>query len=41
MNRCDYVDPALCWTGCKNTGRGGALSEISLSTLSPGPNPTI
>lgn len=23
MNRCDYLDPALCWTGCKSTGRGG------------------
>ncbi|HET7408751.1 MAG TPA: aldehyde dehydrogenase family protein, partial [Paracoccaceae bacterium] len=21
MNRCDYLDPALCWTGCKDTGR--------------------
>ncbi len=28
MNRCDYLDPALCWTGCKDTGRGGALSVI-------------
>lgn len=27
-NRCDYLDPALCWTGCKDTGRGGGLSEI-------------
>ncbi|WP_415184663.1 aldehyde dehydrogenase family protein, partial [Phaeovulum sp.] len=26
MNRCDYLDPALCWTGCKDTGRGGSLS---------------
>ncbi|RMH47814.1 MAG: aldehyde dehydrogenase family protein [Alphaproteobacteria bacterium] len=25
MNRCDYVDPGLCWTGCKMTGRGGAM----------------
>jgi acyl-CoA reductase-like NAD-dependent aldehyde dehydrogenase len=22
MNRADYLDPALCWTGCKDTGRG-------------------
>ena len=22
MNRADYLDPALCWTGCKNTGQG-------------------
>ncbi|MGR3501647.1 aldehyde dehydrogenase family protein [Pseudaestuariivita sp.] len=28
MNRCDYLDPALCWTGCKDTGRGGGLSVI-------------
>ena len=28
MNRCDYLDPALCWTGCKDTGRGGSLSVL-------------
>ena len=28
MNRCDYLDPALCWTGCKDTGRGGSLSML-------------
>ena len=33
MNRCDYLDPALCWTGCKNTGRGGGLSEIGFHNL--------
>ena len=33
MNRCDYLDPALCWTGCKNTGRGGSLSEIGFHNL--------
>ena len=27
MNRCDYLDPALCWTGCKDTGRGVSLSR--------------
>jgi acyl-CoA reductase-like NAD-dependent aldehyde dehydrogenase len=26
MNRCDYVDPVLVWTGVKNTGHGIALS---------------
>lgn len=26
MNRCDYLDPALAWTGVKNTGRGITLS---------------
>ncbi|HIP24646.1 MAG TPA: aldehyde dehydrogenase family protein [Rhodobacteraceae bacterium] len=33
MNRADYLDPALCWTGCKNTGRGGALSVIGFQNL--------
>lgn len=33
MNRCDYLDPALCWTGCKDTGRGGALSAIGFHNL--------
>lgn len=33
MNRADYLDPALCWTGCKNTGRGGALSIIGYQNL--------
>ena len=33
MNRCDYIDPSLCWTGCKNTGRGGAMSIIGFHNL--------
>ena len=33
MNRCDYLDPALCWTGCKQTGRGGGLSVIGYHHL--------
>ena len=33
MNRCDYLDPALCWTGCKSTGKGGALSVIGFHNL--------
>jgi len=33
MNRADYLDPGLCWTGCKNTGRGGALSIIGFQNL--------
>ena len=33
MNRADYLDPALCWTGCKDTGRGGGLSEIGYHNL--------
>ncbi|SFB73286.1 aldehyde dehydrogenase family protein [Tropicimonas isoalkanivorans] len=28
LNRADYLDPAICWTGCKDTGRGGSLSEL-------------
>ncbi|MFO1141043.1 MAG: aldehyde dehydrogenase family protein [Amaricoccus sp.] len=28
MNRCDYLDPALTWTGVKETGRGAALSHL-------------
>jgi acyl-CoA reductase-like NAD-dependent aldehyde dehydrogenase len=28
LNRADYVDPAVCWTGCKDTGRGGAMSVL-------------
>jgi len=28
MNRCDYLDPALAWTGVKNTGRGVSLSPF-------------
>ena len=26
MNRCDYLDPALAWTGVKDSGRGHTLS---------------
>jgi acyl-CoA reductase-like NAD-dependent aldehyde dehydrogenase len=33
MNRADYLDPALCWTGVKETGRGGSLSIIGLHNL--------
>lgn len=33
MNRADYLDPGLCWTGCKDTGRGGALSVIGYQNL--------
>ncbi len=33
MNRADYLDPGLCWTGCKDTGRGGALSAIGYHNL--------
>jgi len=33
MNRCDYLDPALAWTGVKNTGRGVTLSKIGYESL--------
>ncbi len=28
MNRCDYLDPGLAWTGVKNTGTGVTLSVL-------------
>ena len=33
MNRCDYLDPALAWTGVKDTGRGATLSRVGYETL--------
>ena len=33
LNRADYLDPSLCWTGCKDTGRGGSLSVIGYHNL--------
>ncbi len=33
MNRCDYLDPALAWTGVKDTGRGATLSSVGYETL--------
>src|SRR5699024_7333170 len=33
MNRCDYLDPALAWTGVKNTGRGCTLSVAGYEQL--------
>lgn len=32
-NRCDYVDPGLVWTGVKDTGKGGSLSEVGYANL--------
>lgn len=34
MNRCDYLDPALAWTGVKDTGRGASLSRLAYESLS-------
>lgn len=28
LNRCDYLDPALAWTGVKDSGRGVSLSKF-------------
>ena len=33
QNRCDYLDPALCWTGCKDTGRGAGLSVLGYQSV--------
>jgi acyl-CoA reductase-like NAD-dependent aldehyde dehydrogenase len=33
MNRCDYLDPALAWTGVKDSGRGATLSRVGYETL--------
>lgn len=33
MNRCDVLDPALAWTGVKNSGRGCTLSRIGFESL--------
>ncbi|MBK8500949.1 MAG: aldehyde dehydrogenase family protein [Saprospiraceae bacterium] len=33
MNRCDYLDPALAWTGVKDSGRGVTLSSIGYEIL--------
>jgi acyl-CoA reductase-like NAD-dependent aldehyde dehydrogenase len=34
MNHCDYLDPALAWTGVKNTGHGVTLSRLGYLQLS-------
>ena len=33
LNRCDYLDPALAWTGVKQTGRGISLSTLGYAQL--------
>jgi acyl-CoA reductase-like NAD-dependent aldehyde dehydrogenase len=33
MNRCDYLDPELAWTGVKNSGRGCTLSTVGYESL--------
>ncbi len=33
VNRCDYLDPELAWTGVKHSGRGCTLSRIGFEHL--------
>ena len=33
MNRCDYLDPGLAWTGVKDTGMGITLSVLGFDHL--------
>lgn len=33
LNRADYLDPAICWTGCKDTGRGVGLSKLGYQSV--------
>ncbi len=33
INRCDYLDPALAWTGVKHSGRGCTLSTLGYGVL--------
>jgi len=33
LNRCDYLDPDLAWTGVKNSGQGCTLSVIGYESL--------
>lgn len=33
LNRCDYLDPALAWTGVKDSGRGCTLSRLGFDAF--------
>jgi acyl-CoA reductase-like NAD-dependent aldehyde dehydrogenase len=33
LNRCDYLDPGLAWTGVKDSGRGCSLSRLGYEAL--------
>jgi len=33
VNRCDYVDPVLPWTGLKDSGKGVSLSALGFAHL--------
>lgn len=36
LNRCDYLDPALAWTGVKHSGKGYTLSQLGYDALTRG-----
>lgn len=38
MNRCDYLGPALAWTGVKNSRYGCTLSMLSFESLTRPPS---
>jgi acyl-CoA reductase-like NAD-dependent aldehyde dehydrogenase len=33
LNRCDYLNPALAWTGVKHSGHGYTLSRVGFVQL--------
>ena len=33
LNRCDYLDPSLAWTGIKNSGKGCTLSTLGFDAF--------
>ncbi len=33
QNRCDYLDPALAWTGVKDSGHGASLSRLGFDAV--------
>jgi acyl-CoA reductase-like NAD-dependent aldehyde dehydrogenase len=33
LNRCDYLDPGLAWTGVKDSGHGASLSHLGFGSV--------
>ena len=33
VNRCDYLDPLLAWTGVKDSGRGASLGKYGYESV--------
>ena len=33
LNRCDYLDPGLAWTGVKDSGHGASLSRLGFLSV--------